>query len=49
MAQWLGAARNSTVLVIGGDNLTFNGTTPHLDAAAHLGTLAAGRVSVHVP
>jgi hypothetical protein len=48
-AAWLGVARNAPVLVIGGDNLTFTGTCPRLDAAAALGTLTAGLVSVHAP
>ncbi|MFE4837944.1 hypothetical protein ACFRAU_25085 [Arthrobacter sp. NPDC056691] len=43
---WLAVARSGTVLVIGGDNLTFNSAGPDLDAAAQLGTLAAGMVPV---
>ncbi|MFE4541104.1 hypothetical protein [Arthrobacter sp. NPDC056727] len=46
-AAWLGVARNGTVLVIGGDNLTFNHAGPDLDTAAQLGTLAAGMVPVN--
>lgn len=44
-AAWLGAARTGAVLVIGGDNLTFNSTGPDLDTATQLGTLAAGLVT----
>lgn len=45
-AAWLDAARNGTLLVIGGDNVTFTSTGPDLDAAARLGTLVAGLVPV---
>jgi hypothetical protein len=45
-AAWLGVARNGRVLVIGGDNLTFNSAAPDLHAAAQLGTLAVGMVPV---
>jgi hypothetical protein len=45
-SAWLGVARNGTVLVIGGDNLTFNCAGPDLEVAAQLGTLAAGMVPV---
>jgi hypothetical protein len=45
-AAWLGAARTGAILVIGGDNLTFNGARPDLDTATQMGTLAAGIVTV---
>ena|SRR5919205_2632261 len=45
-AAWLDVARRGAVLVIAGDNLTFTGEGPDLDAAAQLGTLAAGMVPV---
>jgi hypothetical protein len=45
-AAWLHAARGGAVLVIAGDNITFTSQGPDLDAAAQLGTLAAGMVPV---
>ncbi|APX04141.1 hypothetical protein [Arthrobacter sp. QXT-31] len=46
-ATWLDVARNGSLLVIGGDNLIFNGTgSLDLNTAALLGTLVAGKVAV---
>lgn len=45
-AEWLRAARTGRVLVIGGDNLVITPTSLDIAAAARLGTLAIGTVSV---
>lgn len=41
-AEWLEAASNGSVLIIGGDNLVITETRIDVDAAARPGTLVIG-------
>ncbi|MFE4835288.1 hypothetical protein ACFRAU_11490 [Arthrobacter sp. NPDC056691] len=45
-AEWLQAAGNGSILVIGGDNLVVTGSSLDITAAAGLGTLVMGTVTV---
>jgi hypothetical protein len=45
-AEWLGAAGSGSILVIGGDNLVISESSLDIAAAAGLGTLVIGTVTV---
>jgi hypothetical protein len=46
-AEWLRAADGGSILVIGGDNLVISESSLDIAAAAELGTLVIGTVTVH--